>query len=319
LPLLLDIALALPGALGVPLAWGAALGALALTALLLARARSRRAVLVPHRATGTGGDGPALDDPLVELRGVSRVYRDAAGCEVRALDDVDLLVHQGEILGVIGPSGQGKSTLLNIIGGLDAPTHGEVRYRGVRLPREEGEVLQRHRATEVAFVFQDLNLVTHLSAGENAALPLVTRSVPRREALARASENLERLGLGELTHRRPSQLSGGQQQRVAIARAFTSPAGLILADEPTGSLDPETAAEVMDAFATLARAQGRTIVLVTHNTELAERICTRILRCTSDGLRPVPIPGGVGPGGAASDARAPRRRTGGRAGGEGVR
>lgn len=253
-------------------------------------------------STSRSAEGPALDDPLVELRAVSRLYRDPTGAEVRALDRVDMTVHQGEMLGIIGPSGQGKSTLLNLVGGLDAPTRGEVRYRGVRLPREEGEELQRHRASEVAFVFQDLNLVTHLSAAENAALPLVARGVARRQALASARENLERLGIGELENRRPSQMSGGQQQRVAIARAFTSPAGLILADEPTGSLDPETAVEVMDAFATLAQAQGRTVVLVTHNTDLARRYCTRVLRCTSDGLRPVPIPGG---GAAAPRARVP--------------
>lgn len=221
---------------------------------------------------------------LLDIQDVTREYRDADGATVKAVNRASLRVEEGDMIGIIGPSGQGKSTLLNVAGGLDVPTRGQVHFAGRRLPSEEGEELRRFRAEEVSFVFQDLNLVTHLTALENAALPLLCRGSKRAEALAEARANLERVGIAELAHRRPSQLSGGQKQRVAIARAFTSPARLILADEPTGSLDPKTARDVMDAFHELSRAQGRTVVLVTHNTSLARRYCTRILRCTSDGL-----------------------------------
>ena len=238
----------------------------------------------PARRPRRPSDAPVL----IELRDVARAYVDAAGETVLAVQNASLRVREGELLGIIGPSGQGKSTLLNVIGGLDSPTSGDVLVRGEPLPRGESEALRRYRAEQISFVFQDLNLVTHLTAEENAALPLVCRGVARKEALARARHNLGLLGLGDLLHRRPSQLSGGQKQRVAIARAFTSPAPIVLADEPTGSLDPRTAREVMDAFHELCKLGGggrrRTVVLVTHNTSLARRYCDRVVRCTTDGL-----------------------------------
>jgi len=251
-----------------------------------------------------GGEGPRAravrGDALLELSGVTREYEDDDGRTIVGLAPCDLAVRRGELLGVIGPSGLGKSTLLNVLGGIDAPTRGEVRYEGRALPRGDGEEIRRYRAEQVAFVFQDLNLVTHLSAEDNAALPLVCQGVDRAAARARAREHLERLGVGELARRRPARLSGGQKQRVAIARAFTSRAPLILADEPTGSLDPHTSLDVMDAFVELARREGRTVVLVTHATALARRYCDRIVRCTASGLAPVAR-------GDAAAARAPRR------------
>ncbi|MCB9897401.1 MAG: ABC transporter ATP-binding protein [Planctomycetes bacterium] len=234
-----------------------------------------------------GVDRRPAGDVLVALRGVTRVYPDADGVTITALGGVDLEVREGEMLGVIGPSGLGKSTLLNILGGIDFPTRGELSWRGVALPGCESPAIRAHRARAVCFVFQDLNLVTHLTAEENAALPLLCQGVARREALGAARVQLEALGLGRLLHRRAHQLSGGQRQRVAIARAFASRAPLLLADEPTGSLDPETAQAVMDAFATRARHEGRTVVLVTHDPALARRTCDRVLLCSPHGLRDV--------------------------------
>jgi len=224
--------------------------------------------------------------PLVALHRASRRYVDGSGAAVDALKDVDLAVAEGELLGVIGPSGQGKSTLLNLLGGIDFPTAGEVRYRGRPLPGEESEAIRAHRARAVSFVFQELNLITHLTALDNAALPRLARGEPRERARAAAQRELDGLGIGALGHRRPAELSGGQRQRVAIARALCSEAPLILADEPTGSLDPVTARQVMEAFVERSRSAGRTVVLVTHNTELAWTYCDRVLACTSAGLVP---------------------------------
>ena len=229
---------------------------------------------------------------LVRLRAVTREYPTPDGGKVVALRPVDLEVARGEILGILGPSGLGKSTLLNMLAGIDFPTRGEVRYDGEPLPTGEDEVIRRHRAERISLVFQDLNLVTHLSAEDNAALPLVCRGTSRKEARAVAREHLGRLGMSGMERRLPSQLSGGQKQRVAIARAFTSGAPLILADEPTGSLDPETATEVMDAFAESSRVTGSTVVLVTHDPALARRYCTRIVRLSRAGLEEVPLEGG---------------------------
>jgi ABC-type lipoprotein export system ATPase subunit len=261
--------------------WLAWIGSAALASggLVWASLRARR-----QRVPEPAPEAEVAPGPLVELRRVSRVFVDASGVSVTAVADASLSIERGEIVGLIGPSGQGKSTLLNLIGGLDVPSAGSILFAGRELPRAECEELRAHRAERVSFVFQDLNLVTHLSALDNAALPLVCAGVPRAEALARARESLARLEIGELSHRLPNELSGGQKQRVAIARAFTSRAPLVLADEPTGSLDPKTARDVMDAFCASARAKGRTVLLVTHNTSLARRCCDRIVRCTASGL-----------------------------------
>lgn len=234
--------------------------------------RSRRTARAPDAAA------------LVQLHGVERTYEDADGRTVVAARNANLSVHEGEMVALIGPSGLGKSTLLNILGGIDFPTRGTLVHRGAKLPQEECAEVRRYRAEEVCFVFQDLNLVTHLTAVENAALPLLCRGSAREEALAEASKRLAELGLQGLEQRRAHQLSGGQRQRVAIARAFTSRAPLLLADEPTGSLDPETAGAVIEAFARRAREEGRTVVLVTHNPDLARTWCDRIVEVTPHGL-----------------------------------
>jgi ABC-type lipoprotein export system ATPase subunit len=221
---------------------------------------------------------------LVQLHGVERTYQDADGRTVVAARNANLSVHAGQMVALIGPSGLGKSTLLNILGGIDFPSRGTVVHRGTALPQEECAAVRRYRAEEVCFVFQDLNLVTHLTAVENAALPLLCRGSAREDALAEAAKRLAELGLEGLEQRRAHQLSGGQRQRVAIARAFTSRAPLLLADEPTGSLDPETAGAVIEAFARRAREEGRTVVLVTHNPDLARTWCDRIVEVTPTGL-----------------------------------
>jgi putative ABC transport system ATP-binding protein len=221
--------------------------------------------------------------PLFALRAVSKSYREPSGREVPVLRCVNLDFSEG-LTGILGPSGQGKSTLLHLLGGLDVPDAGVIFYRGEALPEAEGPALRAYRGRNVSFVFQDLNLVTHLTAEENAALPLLCRGVGRREALARARQNLELVGLGELARRLPAQLSGGEKQRVAIARAFTADADVTLADEPTGSLDAATGAAVMRAFRDLARLHNRPVVLVTHDEALAARFCDRLVRCTPCGF-----------------------------------
>jgi lipoprotein-releasing system ATP-binding protein len=230
--------------------------------------------------------------PLFTAEEVVKCYRDASGAEVVALRLAGrpLEIRDGVTV-LLGPSGVGKSTLLSLLGGLDVPSHGVLSYRGEALPGAESAGMQAHRAHHVALVFQSLNLITHLSALDNAALPLVVRGVSRVKALARARRNLKRVGIGEeLLDRLPAQLSGGQQQRVAVARAFTADAEVILADEPTGSLDPETAAAVMKVFARQARRTGRPVVLVTHNTGLARKYADRIVRLTAHGYEEVRSP-----------------------------
>lgn len=228
---------------------------------------------------------PALlpKPPLFELRGVSKAYRDPGGARVPVLCDVEFAIAEG-ITGVLGPSGQGKTTLLSLLGGLDTPDSGEICFRGVRLPSAEGPQLQCYRASRISFVFQELNLVTHLNVLENAALPLLLHGVPWTAACRAAHPFVEAVGLERLVHRRPAQLSGGERQRIAIARAFTVGGEVVLADEPTGSLDPVTASRVMRVFCDLSRRWRRSIVLVSHNEELVGRHCDRIVRCTPTGL-----------------------------------
>jgi putative ABC transport system ATP-binding protein len=221
--------------------------------------------------------------PLFALRAVSKSYREPSGRQVPVLRCVNLDLYPG-VTGILGPSGQGKSTLLHLLAGLDVPDGGVIFFRGQALPEAEGPALRAYRGRHVSFVFQDLNLVTHLTAEENAALPLLCRGTRRREALARARQNLELVGLGELAGRLPAQLSGGEKQRVALARAFAADADVTLADEPTGSLDTATGTAVMRAFRDLARLHDRPVVLVTHDEALAARFCDRLVRCSPHGF-----------------------------------
>jgi len=219
---------------------------------------------------------PTVEPPVLELSGVAKSYRDRSGGVVPVFANLRGSFREGEFVAVMGASGRGKSTLLNLLGGLDAPDSGAVLFRGVPVPYSRPDALARYRARNVALVFQSLNLVAHLSASENAALPLLCRGVSWDEAAARARPVLERMGLSD-ADRLPAELSRGQQQRVAIARALLSDADVILADEPTGSLDPARAESVLSRFQALVADTGRTVVMVTHDVALAERYCDRVV------------------------------------------
>jgi putative ABC transport system ATP-binding protein len=206
--------------------------------------------------------------PLLRMSGVTKVYG-AGAAEVRALRGIDLSVEAGEFLAVMGPSGSGKSTAMNIIGCLDQPTEGSLRLLGTEvgtLNRDQRALLRRHF---IGFVFQGYNLLPRTSALENVEMPLIYQGVPQAARRLRAMEALERVGLkGRETHR-PSELSGGQQQRVAIARAIVTRPDLILADEPTGNLDTQRGQEIMQVLTELNRDEGVTILMVTHEPDMA--------------------------------------------------
>jgi putative ABC transport system ATP-binding protein len=204
----------------------------------------------------------------LELRGVSRTYGAGASL-VRALDNVDFSVREGEFVALMGPSGAGKSTCLNILGCLDRPTHGQYFFQGVdvaRLPREQRALLRRHF---IGFVFQGFNLLNRTTALENVELPLIYRRVGRKERHARAKETLALVGLSGREEHTPGELSGGQQQRVAIARAIVTDPKVVFADEPTGNLDSVMSEEIMKLLTRLNRERGLTIVMVTHERNIA--------------------------------------------------
>ncbi len=202
-----------------------------------------------------------------EMRGINKVYR-MGDEDMRILKDVDLDVAEGEYLSVLGPSGSGKSTLMNIIGCLDVATSGSYILHGRRIEDlSEGELAQM-RSREIGFIFQNSQLLPRLTAQKNVELPLVYAGVPPRERRRRAERMLERVGLTDRSGHYPNQLSGGQQQRVAIARALVGNPTILLADEPTGSLDQKTGAQVMELFSELS-AEGRTIIMITHDMKIA--------------------------------------------------
>lgn len=206
--------------------------------------------------------------PLVELVGVERRYG-RGDAEVKALAGADLVIRTGEMVSVMGPSGSGKSTCLNIIGALDRPTAGHYRFRGVDIGILDRDRLARFRRTYLGFVFQGYNLLARTSALENVELPLAYRGVPRARRRARALQALADVGLADRARHEPSELSGGQQQRVAIARAIVSEPALLLADEPTGNLDTARKHEIMELLRGLNAERRITIVMVTHEPEMA--------------------------------------------------
>jgi putative ABC transport system ATP-binding protein len=211
---------------------------------------------------------PKQTDTVVRAVGLTRRY-EMGDSFVDALRGVDLEITRGEFVALVGPSGSGKSTVLNLIGGLDRPTSGEVWINSTELSASDERALTRHRRQHVGFVFQSFNLLPRLTAEENVALPLMFSGIPEKERLARAQMLLERVGLGaRLTHR-PTQLSGGEQQRVAIARALVGQPALLLADEPTGNLDTTIGAEIMSLLKELNQEQELTLLVVTHDPEIA--------------------------------------------------
>jgi putative ABC transport system ATP-binding protein len=212
---------------------------------------------------------------VAELRHVSKVYG-SGETEVRAVNDLSLIVQPGDYLAVMGASGSGKSTAMNILGCLDRPSSGDYWLQGQSVADLSDDDLASLRNRELGFVFQQFHLLAHLSALENVELPMIYANVPAPERRQRAIEALERVGLGKRLQNKPNQLSGGQQQRVAIARAIINRPALLLADEPTGALDSETTAEVLNIFDELHR-EGITLMLVTHEADVAQR-AQRILR-----------------------------------------
>ncbi|MFC7134641.1 MULTISPECIES: ABC transporter ATP-binding protein [Salinibaculum] len=206
-------------------------------------------------------------DDAVSLQGVRKTYQ--VGEPVHALDGISLTIPRGSYTAVMGPSGSGKSTLMNLIGCLDTPTAGTIQVNGEEVTTMTDRERTRVRGEEVGFVFQTFNLMPRLTALENVAMPLVFRGVDRDERTRRATDVLERVGLGDRLDHRPNELSGGQRQRVAIARALVSDPALVLADEPTGNLDSETGEQIMGLFADI-HAEGNTILMVTHERHIAE-------------------------------------------------
>jgi len=206
--------------------------------------------------------------PLIEFRNVSRVYGEGEA-EVRALDGVDLTIARGEFVAIMGPSGSGKSTAMNIIGCLDRPTGGEYLFEGTPVQSLAPDTLALLRRHYLGFVFQGFNLLARTSAQENVELPLVYKGMPAAERSARAQAVLAKVGLDGREHHQPSQLSGGQQQRVAIARALAGDPMVILADEPTGNLDSQRSHEILILLQELNETEGMTIVMVTHEPDIA--------------------------------------------------
>ena len=206
-----------------------------------------------------------MSDVLLQATQLVKTYDEG---RVRALDGVDLTIQRGEFVSIVGPSGSGKSTLLHMLGALDRPDSGSVVLDGVDLTRERR--LDRVRARSLGFVFQLHNLVPSLTALENVELPLIPGSMPRADRRARAAELLERVGLKDRSGHVPAKLSGGQRQRVAIARALANDPPLLLADEPTGDLDQASGRHVLALLERMRAERGVTLVLVTHDLDLAE-------------------------------------------------
>jgi putative ABC transport system ATP-binding protein len=209
-----------------------------------------------------------IGSAAVEARGLRKAYRAESG-KVEALRDIDLRIEHGELVAIVGPSGCGKTTLLNCLAGLERDFEGEVILAGMALRELSDDGRARLRAQSTGFIFQSFNLLPTLSALENVEMPLLIAGRHGSESRARAVEMLGAVGLEDRLHHRPSALSGGQQQRVAIARALVNRPAIVWADEPTGNLDSESAAEIMTLIRGLNRQNGQTFVIVTHAAEVA--------------------------------------------------
>ena len=207
---------------------------------------------------------------LIRMRGIVKRFYVGQPNELEILHGIDLDVNEGEFVSIVGASGSGKSTLMNMIGVLDRPTEGTYWLDGTDVEDAADDELSQIRNRKIGFVFQNFNLISRTNALRNVELPMMYAGLPQKKRTQRAEELLDLVGMGDRMLHQPNELSGGQKQRVAIARAMANDPAIILADEPTGALDSKTGRMVMDLFHRLNREQGKTIVLITHNQELAE-------------------------------------------------
>ncbi|NYT01606.1 MAG: ABC transporter ATP-binding protein [Methanosarcinales archaeon] len=212
---------------------------------------------------------------IIEIVNLFKVYR--GGVDVKALDNINLVIEEGEFLAIVGPSGSGKSTLLNMIGLLDTPTSGKILLKGIDITQISADERARLRNRELGFVFQYHHLLPEFTALENVMMPMLIAGVKKEEARATALQFLEDVGLGDRINSRPNQLSGGQNQRVAVARALANHPSVVIGDELTGNLDTKTSDLIYDLLRKLNKKINQTFILVTHDTELAEKT-DRILR-----------------------------------------
>lgn len=229
-----------------------------------------------------------MNEVLIHAGKLTRRYH-VGKAVVAALSEIEFTVSPGEFAALVGPSGSGKSTLLNLIGGLDRPTGGEVRVNGLSLGTASEAELVRYRRERVGFIFQSFNLLPTLSALENVEAPMMLAEIPRSARRARAAALLESVGLAPRMLHKPNELSGGEKQRVAIARALANKPLLLLADEPTGNLDSTTGGAVLDLLCGLHEAQGLTMVMVTHDAEIAAR-ASRIIHLRDGSIQRIETP-----------------------------
>ena len=214
--------------------------------------------------------------PLIEMKEIIKAYNIGLESEIEILHGIDLKIYEGEFVAIVGESGSGKSTLMNIIGVLDKQTEGEYYLDGIDIKNANEEEMNVIRNKKIGFVFQNFNLIGRTSALKNVELPMLYAGVPAEQRTKRAKELLSKVGMESRMNHMPNELSGGQKQRVAIARSLVNNPSIILADEPTGALDSETSAMVMDIFNDLNKNQGKTIILITLSKEIAEQ-CPRIV------------------------------------------